>query len=63
MKSVNKNKAATFLGSCLPDTAVRVTKAVKNPRNVASHTEKQLKNKMKREEGKGELHKRERKIK
>ena len=63
MKSVNKTKPATFLGSCLPLTAVRVTKAVKNPRNVASHTEKYLKNKTKTKEGKGELHKRECKIK
>ena len=35
-----KTKAATFLGSSLPLTAVRVTKVVKNPRNVASYTEK-----------------------
>ena len=40
MKSVNETKVATFVGSCVPLTAVRVTKDVKNPRNVASYTEK-----------------------
>ena len=53
MKGVNKTKAATFLGSCLPPSAVRGTIAVKNPRNVASHTEKQLKKKMKGKKEKG----------
>ena len=36
-------KVATFLGSSLPHTEVRVTKAERNPRDVASHTEKLLK--------------------
>ena len=53
MKSVNETKAATFLGSCLPLTAVRVTKAVKNPINVASHTDKLMKIKRKGKKEKG----------
>ena len=45
-------RGATLLGSSLPLTAVRVTNAERNPRNVASQNEKYLKKKTKVGEGK-----------